>query len=117
MKLELTVDELAPGCKVIRASGEIDMHTVQSLDDTVLDLLDEEPQAIVLNLAKLNYISSSGIGVIMNCHAEMVGRGGVLVLTGVHGNVEQSLQLTGILDMTPHAKTEEEAIKMVGELK
>ena len=97
MRLELAVEEQTPGTKVIRAIGEIDMHTVQNFDDVVHELLDEGILHIVMDFTRLNYISSSGLGVIMNCQAELLGNEGKLEVIGTHGNVRESLQLTGII--------------------
>ena len=113
MNLELTSDDMPAGCQVMRMNGEINMDTVQEFDDALTAVSEQSRRKLVLNFDKLTFITSSGVGVLVNTHAELTQRGGKLVLAGFHGQVEETLKLSGILEIIPSAKNEEEALRLI----
>ncbi len=64
------------------------------LRKTVRGLLDEKRTRIVLNLADVDYIDSSGIGELVSAYTTAKGRGGELKLLHLTKKVHDLLQLT-----------------------
>lgn len=46
--------------------GEIDIYTSPAFKDDVLNIINEENKDIVINAEKLDYLDSTGLGVIMS---------------------------------------------------
>jgi anti-sigma B factor antagonist len=61
---------------------------------TIRELLDDERIRIVLNLADVNYIDSSGIGELVSAFTAVKNRGGELKLLHLTKKVHDLLQLT-----------------------
>ncbi len=64
------------------------------LRKTVRELLDEKRTKIVLNLADVNYIDSSGIGELVSAYTAVKNRGGEMKLLHLTKKVHDLLQLT-----------------------
>src|SRR5262252_10475015 len=64
------------------------------LRKTVRELLDDNRTKIVINLADVNYIDSSGIGELVHAYTSVKTRGGELKLLHLTRKVHDILQIT-----------------------
>jgi anti-anti-sigma factor len=83
---------------VVRVSGELDIATVPILADA-LHGLDGSCDRVVLDLAGLTFIDSTGLTLAVTEHQRAANDGFELVLAGATDNVLNVLRLTG-LDVT-----------------
>ncbi len=84
-------------CDLVQVSGRIDSNTSPKLDDALKALLDANRYRIVLDLAEVTFVSSSGIWVILETQkACKKHRGGNLVITNVNDEIAYSLELAGL---------------------
>jgi anti-sigma B factor antagonist len=81
---------------VVTVTGEIDVSTVVQLSDAVDHLLVDAPPRIVLDLARVTFCDSQGLGtlVALSHKARMVQS--VLVLTNVADFMLRVLDITGL---------------------
>lgn len=80
---------------VVDLSGRITLGEGSALlRQTVRGLLDDQRTRIVLNLADVDYIDSSGIGELVSAYTTAKGRGGELKLLHLSKKVHDLLQLT-----------------------
>ncbi|MGC1618981.1 MAG: STAS domain-containing protein [Candidatus Acidiferrum sp.] len=80
---------------VVDLSGRITLGEGSALlRKTVRGLLDEQRTRIVLNLADVDYIDSSGIGELVSAYTTAKSRGGELKLLHLTKKVHDLLQLT-----------------------
>jgi len=80
---------------VVDLSGKITLGEGSALlRKTVRGLLDEKRTHIVLNLADVDYIDSSGIGELVSAYTTVKNRGGDLKLLHLTKKVHDLLQLT-----------------------
>jgi anti-sigma B factor antagonist len=80
---------------VLDLSGRITLGEGSALlRSTVRKLLDEKRTKIILNLADVDYIDSSGIGELVSAYTTAKGRGGELKLLHLSKKVHDLLQLT-----------------------
>jgi anti-sigma B factor antagonist len=80
---------------VVDLSGKITLGEGSALlRKTVRSLLDDKRTKIVLNLADVDYIDSSGIGELVSAFTTSKGRGGELKLLHLTKKVHDLLQLT-----------------------
>ena len=82
---------------VLQLRGEIDIASAPQLASE----LDQLPPAtsILLDLSAVEFIDSSGIGMLMDTHRRLVEHGGQLRLEGAAGITRRALELTGVLDL------------------
>ena len=80
---------------VVDISGRITLGEGSALlRKTIRELLDDERTKIVLNLADVNYIDSSGIGELVSAFTAVKNRGGDMKLLHLTKKVHDLLQLT-----------------------
>ena len=88
---------------IAHLDGEIDHHHVLFLRAT-LDRVLEDARATVLvfDLTDVEFMDSSGIGLIIGRYKRMKGRGGQTYIGGSNAQVDRILRLSGIDALLPH---------------
>jgi len=83
------------GVTILDLSGRITLGegSVQ-LRDAIRDLLSKGQKLILLNLADVNYIDSSGIGELVSAYTTVRNQGGELKLLNLTKKVHDLLQIT-----------------------
>jgi anti-sigma B factor antagonist len=83
------------GVTILDLSGRITLGegSVQ-LRDAIRDLLGKGQKKILLNLADVNYIDSSGIGELVSAYTTVRNQGGELKLLNLTKKVHDLLQIT-----------------------
>ncbi len=62
--------------------------------EKLITLLDEGVSNLTLDLHSLDYIDSSGLGVLISIHKRCLQKGGKMSVTGLRGMVEELFKLT-----------------------
>lgn len=78
--------------------GELDPHTAPDLRNQLDRVLESGRSRLVLDLAGLTFIDSSGLRVVISAHKDTVERGGGLVLRSPSPTTRRLLDITGLLD-------------------
>lgn len=78
---------------VLRVEGKIDTLTSPELEQAIADTY-EDCGKLVLDLSKVDYISSAGLRVIVVAHREMEKHDG-LIIRNLSKNVKNVLTITG----------------------
>ena len=81
---------------MIAVQGRVGAAAARPLADALADAVTEE-RRLVVDLADLNYISSSGIDAIESGAKEARARGGILVLCALQDPVRIAFELSGAL--------------------
>jgi anti-anti-sigma factor len=80
---------------VVSITGSLDALTAPEFGDFLMGYLRDGSNKLVADLAGLDYTSSAGLRVLLNCAKEARSRGGDLRLAGVQPNVRKVLDLSG----------------------
>jgi anti-sigma B factor antagonist len=83
-----------PHGTVVHLQGEIDLRTAPQLRRVFLELVDERPARIILNLAGVGYIDSSGVGTIVELKRLAMRSDGAVVLVGLQPRVRSLFEVT-----------------------
>ena len=81
----------------IALEGRLDTVTAPDLEKVLKDSLDGV-DTLTLDFAKLDYISSAGLRVLLSTHKMMVKKGGMKV-TNVNEIVQEVFDVTGFVDI------------------
>ncbi|MBX6360137.1 STAS domain-containing protein [Pseudacidobacterium ailaaui] len=94
MSMKLSTRQV-DGVTILDLSGRITLGegSVQ-LRDAIRDLLGKGQKKILLNLADVNYIDSSGIGELVSAYTTVRNQGGELKLLNLTKKVHDLLQIT-----------------------
>lgn len=78
-------------------SGEIDQHNAKLIREELdLKIEREMPKKLTLDFSGVNFIDSSGIGLVLGRYKKMLVMGGRTVLSGLNQNVKRIMTLGGI---------------------
>ncbi len=96
---------------IFRLYGELDMNTVPDFKKKINKLRKEKRiNNIIINLSKIKFIDSTGIGAILGRYKKLKKNNGQLVLVGVNKRVEKIFALSGITGLIPIYDKEKTAI-------
>jgi anti-sigma B factor antagonist len=84
--------------RILDCSGKITLgEGTMSIRNTVRDILKSGAKKIVLNLADINYIDSSGVGELVSTYTSVVNGGGQLKLLNLTKKIREVLTITKLL--------------------
>jgi len=95
---------------VVDMTGRLDSHTVGDAGDRLVSIVQGGDRQILLNLAKIDYISSAGLRVILRTAKLLQGSRGELKLCGASDMVHDVLATSGFNSLVKLYPTEKEAI-------
>jgi len=95
MKIEMrTIGDV----RILDCSGKITLgEGAMAVRNTVLDILKDGGKKIIVNLADVNYIDSSGIGELVRTYITVSSGGGQLKLLSLTKKIQELLQITKLL--------------------
>src|SRR5467141_424886 len=100
------------GVTIVDCSGRITLGEGSvMLRDSVREMLAKGQKKIVLNLADVNYIDSSGIGALVSAFTTAKNQGGELKLLNLTKKVHDLLQITKLYTVFDVKEDETAAVK------
>ena len=81
---------------IVTLRGEVDMATSTQLRQLLMGLMAAGHTHIVLDLARLNFIDSTGLGVLIGAHRRAAEMGGRLVLRRVSSRTRDTLRMVAL---------------------
>ena len=107
---ELSVNaENKENVRVLYPAGYINAHTVQDFEKSLQSVLDEEQFRIVINCKELEYINSSGLGVLMGVIEDIQDNDGFLFLSDMNDTVFNIFDTLGFTHLFKVFEKEAEA--------
>ncbi|MDR0987676.1 MAG: anti-sigma factor antagonist [Ruminococcus sp.] len=78
-------------------SGDIDHKNAAGLRNDIDYAIERhKPKVLTLNFAKVEFMDSSGIGLIMGRYKKLSAQGGRLILTGTSGTIKKVMKIAGV---------------------
>lgn len=112
--IELPVSQ--PKTAVIRLGGSLDSFALPTLERKIQELMREGRYSLVVNLQKLRFISSPGMGLFLGTLGELEKHGGGIVFTRIsEPEVYDAMNLLGFFDVFTVCDEESEAIQKVAQ--
>ena len=90
-ELEITAEQTSAGFTV-RLAGDADGEQVDELDRQLRLITNVNPKVIQLDLTRLNFISSAGMGLLVRIHQSLKENGGKLVLAAPRPLVREAFR-------------------------
>ena len=110
MVLEIKESRMEPDISVIQLSGRLAMgREGQGLEGLVAGYVTRGRLRVIVDLTRVDYIDSAGIGVLAMAAGQLKQAGGRLALAAGEGRVKALLQLTGMDEIMPLSETVEQA--------
>jgi anti-sigma B factor antagonist len=98
------------GVQVISIEGSIDSNTAPAVQEQVLAAMEGKGK-VVLDMSKVNYLSSAGLRMLLLMYRQMKSTNGRLVLVGVAEEIVDVMRSTGFADFFIMADNLDSGIK------
>jgi anti-sigma B factor antagonist len=92
--LQITLEAGAPA--VLRARGEVDIHTAPTLRDGLRRAVEEEDGDVIVDLCAVEHMDSSGLATLMNAVRRLTRASRRMVVVCDPGPVRRLFELTRI---------------------
>jgi anti-anti-sigma factor len=97
MVLQIEERQIAPGITHIQLTGKLTLgRESQRLETLAADLAGKGAAKVVLDLTKLDYIDSAGIGIITLASGRVKQAGGKMAVVAGEGRVLDVLKVAGV---------------------
>lgn len=98
-----------------RFKGELDEATVSQIKDKLTMILEKyDVKNIVFNLRKLNFMDSSGIGMIISKYNQVKNKNGDIIICELNKNIERIVSMSGLLRICTLRDSEDSARWFLG---
>lgn len=98
------------GWTVVDVKGEVDLFTAPKLREHIVGLVEDDERSIIVNLADVEFMDSTGLGVLVGALKRLKEKDGHLALVCPQGSVLRVLTVTGLNKVFAIYNSVEEAI-------
>ena len=94
--------ELCGSTLKIKLRGEIDHHSAVAVRTSIDDIIrKKQPEELVIDMSAVNFMDSSGLGLIMGRYALMKQMGGNTAVADPNARIEKIMRLAGLERIVP----------------
>ncbi|HEX2054044.1 MAG TPA: STAS domain-containing protein [Actinomycetota bacterium] len=95
--IELKIEHRTVGdWTVLKLNGEVDVYTCSMLREAVNQAVADGRYLIAVDVQAVDFMDSSGLGVIVGAHKRLRGHDGSLILVSPNKQMRRILSLTGL---------------------
>jgi len=111
MEMDLRINVRRNGdVSIIDLTGEVDAYTSARFREVMLDIIDDGSVKLLISMAKVDYIDSSGLGALVGGLKRTAERNGKIILVCETPQVRKVFEITGLDKVFPIFSTEQEAL-------
>jgi len=99
------------GFLVLSLLGEIEVYEAEALENEIDAAVKAGAKDMIIDMAGLNYISSSGLRVLITARGEIKKAGGALMLASIKEKVLEVFRISKLLAIFDVRKDVEDALK------
>ncbi len=93
---------IEPGITVLQVQGRIVLGRVsQELEWKIDELVKAQAKRVILDLAGVSFLDSTGVGILVMCAGKLKDSGGSLRISGAAGVVAHTLELCRVNEIVP----------------
>jgi anti-anti-sigma factor len=81
---------------LIRIRGDLDLQVVEQVTDALTRIESEEPELLVIDLSRLTFMDSSGMGTVAAAHIRALEAGRRFAIVRPPAGVRQAFDRTGL---------------------
>jgi anti-anti-sigma factor len=94
---------------VVDLSGRLDSHSAGDAGDRIVEIAQGDDKRVLLNLEKLDYVTSAGLRVILRGAKLLEGKRGELKICNASADVRNVLETSGFHSLIKIYDTEKDA--------
>ncbi|MBN1898117.1 MAG: STAS domain-containing protein [Spirochaetes bacterium] len=111
MDLDTKIPESKKDVTIVNLKGRLDVHYSTELENALNALIDQGKKKILLSLADVEYLSSSGLRVFIAISRRLKEVGGEFKLMKLNETTKKIFKIVELIDMFDIFETEEDAVK------
>src|SRR5271167_401865 len=97
MILNIERKQIPPDITVLEMTGRIILgNNSRDVELQLTHAINENLRKVIFDLAGVTILDSTGVGIVVMCHAKLKKSGGELRVAGATGMVEETLRMTGV---------------------
>lgn len=81
---------------IARFHGDVDLHNVNDVRDQLIEIIDQTRYSLIIDMAKVNYIDSSGLGAMVTVQRKMKAKSGNFAFLGIPDDLQKVLKLSDL---------------------
>jgi len=108
MELDIKTERTDGSC-VITVAGEVDVYTSPTLKREIARVMDDGCDDVIVDLEKIGFIDSSGLGVLVSSLRAVREQGGTMRLVCTSDSILKIFRITGLDKVFPLFASVEEA--------
>ena len=109
--MELGLDVKTVGShSVVDVKGEIDVYTAPKLREKLIELVSQGSYDVVVNLEGVDFLDSTGLGVLVGALKRVKAHDGSLALVCTQDKILKIFKITGLTKVFPIHSSVDEAI-------
>ena len=112
---QIKVEEQIGGVILSLKGQFIGGEETDKLRDNLKEISQKKSNSLIIDLAKVTYLNSTALGVLISAHANFVKRDGKIILCNVNKSIENIFVITKLTLVFTIVQTLEEAIKLISE--
>jgi len=101
------------GMVLLKLNGEVDVYTAPKLKSRLIDLVDQGKFKIIVDLEEVDFMDSSGLGVLVGGLKRVRSHDGAIALICTQENILKIFRITGLVKVFPIFENQEQAIQSV----
>jgi len=95
---------------IVTVSGRIDTSTSNQFEETINDLIDNNQYNMVMDFSDVDFLSSSGLRILVTTRKKLREMGGDIVLANPSQRATDSIEIAGLDKLFTSYPNREEAI-------
>ncbi|MDB4303347.1 STAS domain-containing protein [Desulfosarcina sp.] len=99
MSLDIEIKIESDQRKIFSLAGSLDTHTAPQLEEVLEREIDSEVQVAIMDMDKLEFLSSAGIRIIFKSKKLMDARKGKFMLVNLQPQVRKVFEIIKVLDI------------------
>lgn len=97
---------------IIRIDGDIDHHTCEEIRNKIdNEIMRRDPKNIIFDMKNVNFMDSSGIGVIIGRYKLVMAKGGAAAMVNVKPQIKRVYEICGLKKIIPIFTSENQAVE------
>lgn len=93
--------QIRKDCIIVKLHHDLDHHLTEEIRDSIDESIDKfKPRCLIFDFRNVNFMDSSGIGLIMGRYKRIHMIGGTVYVTNLGSNVQRIFSLSGLYKIT-----------------
>lgn len=96
---------------VVALSGDVDSFTSKQLQKAIVELVQTGKLQMIINVAKVHYIDSSGLGTLIGGLRRVNAQNGRIAVAGPNSKIQKVLNITGLSKLITLYDSDDAAVR------